>query len=85
LVILSFAWASFAQEKINTNAVRVDNDQPLLEFLSSIESHSAIRFFYMAEWLDPFTVKSTLSGLPLKEVLNTVLQESEISVIFLND
>ena len=39
----------------------------------------------MEEWLSPFTIKNTLSGLSLKEILLTTLEESEINVIFLND
>ncbi len=85
LVILGYSCATIAQERVDSKSVSIEKDQPLLDFLSSIESRSAIRFFYMEDWLFPFTVKSALSGLSLKAVLSTVLEDSEISVIFLND
>jgi hypothetical protein len=85
LFILGFSFASFAQEATGNRPVQIDKDQSLLEFLTSVESNSAVRFFYRAEWLEHFTVKNTLSGLPLKEVLTTVLYGSEIGVIFLYD
>jgi hypothetical protein len=85
LFVLIFSCVAYAQPKVDAKSVRVETDQPLLEFLSSIEAQSAIRFFYMDEWLSPFTIKSTLSGLSLKEILLTTLGESEINVIFLND
>ncbi len=72
-----------AQEKIEHKSVLINRDQPLTEFLNSMESQTQIRFFYRDEWLQPFTIKTTLSGLPLKELLSTVLEGTEIDVIFL--
>jgi hypothetical protein len=74
-----------AQERIERKSVLIDKDQPLVEFLNSMEYQSQIRFFYREEWLDPFTVKSTLNGMTLKQALLTVLEGTEIDVIFLND
>lgn len=84
VIALVISCSTFAQ-LIDKKPLQIDKDQPLLEFLSSIEADSEIRFFYVKEWLEPLTITSSLSGLPLKEALTTVLQDSEISVFFLND
>ncbi len=85
LVILSIACTGLAQETVDDKPALIDSDQPLIEFLSSIEAHSEIRFFYLKEWIEPFTINRTLNGIPLRKMLPSVLQDSEIRVVFLNE
>jgi len=85
LVILGLSVSAYAQQVIEKKSLQIEKDQSLQDFLTYIESQSEIRFYYREEWLEPFAIKSTLSGLSLSEVLSTVLVDSEISVIWLND
>jgi hypothetical protein len=74
-----------AQKTFDAQAVVVNEDQSLLQFMNSIEQQSDFRFFYLDNWLDPFQVSKELNGHPLSEILQRVVQGTEIDVIFLYD
>jgi len=71
LFILGFSVSAFAQQVIEVKSVQIDQDQSLQEFVAYMESHSDIRFYYRDEWLQPITIKNTLSGLSLNEMLSS--------------
>lgn len=67
--------------------IKLENIQrkPLSEFLKEVESSNNIKSFYIEEWLTPYEISDDLNGLTLREGLNIIFRESDISYRLLYD
>lgn len=75
----------YGQQEFDDQSILIEENVPLIDFLSSIEQQSAFRFFYIESWLETYQVSETLSGNSLKYILQSTLQGSDIGVVFLYD
>jgi len=80
-----FSFNLLAQSGLETRLENVRPGQPLVEFLKEFESTHKIKFFYVEEWLAPYSMLSNLNGLPLGDALTILFRESDINYVFLYD
>ncbi|MBX2896559.1 MAG: TonB-dependent receptor [Cyclobacteriaceae bacterium] len=85
LLVLSTARVVQAQTNNLNQTVMVDNDQPLIDVLLDLEKKTALRFYFFHDWIDHLTVKKTLSGTPLHELLTDLLEGSEVGYVYMYD
>ena len=74
-----------AQRKALETKWSVDRGKPLAEFLTSIEEHDNIKFFYLQEWLQPLALTREWKDATLEEILTHTLQDSDVRFISLYD
>ena len=84
-LLLVTSITSYSQEVLETRIDAIRDNQPFVEFLNEIESKGDVKFFYLSEWLEPYTTSSGLNGLTLKEALLTVLKDSDLNFVFAYD
>ncbi|HZX74508.1 MAG TPA: TonB-dependent receptor, partial [Cyclobacteriaceae bacterium] len=88
LLIALFLFLSFetiAQSVLEARLENVQQGQPLVEFLKEYEANHKVKFFYVEEWLTPYTMFTGLNGLPLGDALTLMFRESDINYVFLYD
>ncbi|HEU5290231.1 MAG TPA: carboxypeptidase-like regulatory domain-containing protein [Cyclobacteriaceae bacterium] len=73
----------FAQDALDSTFQKIEPGESFLKYLNRVEENTNLRFFYLNDWMEPFTMRAEFEGLPLKRILNTQLQESEIQYVFL--
>lgn len=84
-IALLLALRVSAQEALDTRIDSVKEGQSLIEFLEKVEASGKVRFFYLAEWLEPYTTFSEFNGLTLREILIATLKDSDLNFVFLYD
>lgn len=79
-VLVTVTTPCFAQ---TIDSVRVAEHRSLLAVVRELEADSSVKFYYLEQWLTPFTVSSNLDGRPLAEILSNVLAGSDVNVAYL--
>lgn len=82
-IIVQIAFCVRAQNNFNKESIVIPEDQSLLEFISSVERDSHIRFFYIQEWLEGFVVDKKMNGNSLYEIISQTIDGSELNAVFL--
>jgi hypothetical protein len=77
-LFLFVSLAGKSQSILDTLAVDSAQGELLTEFLSKLEQKYPVRFFYMEEWLSPYTVDSVYTGQTVSRMLQDVLTGSEV-------
>jgi hypothetical protein len=78
-VVLLVSKIGFTQT-IPDITVSVDHEKPLIDCLGEIESQYPVKFFYIDDWLAPYTVLEKHNGSLLRDVLTDLLKDSGIGV-----
>jgi hypothetical protein len=87
LIVLFFVFSFdlMAQSVLETRLENVQPGQPLVEFLREFQASHKVKFFYIEEWLAPYSMVANLNGLPLGDALTILFRESDINYIFMYD
>lgn len=62
-----------------------EQDKKLIQFLQEFERSHNVQFFFLDEWLAPYTIEGSYQGQTLADLLTVVLRESDLSVVQVHD
>lgn len=62
-----------------------EQDKKLTQFLDEFERKQGVTFYYLEDWIAPFTINESYTGQTLADLLTDVLRESDISFIPIHD
>lgn len=65
--------------------IRIDGNfrnQPLQNFIDSLETKYNVRFFYRQEWISPYTINKEFQNTPLIQALNNIFLDNELTFQF---
>ncbi len=62
-----------------------EQDKKLIQFLQEFERTQKVQFFFLEEWLAPYTIEGSYQGQTLGDMLTDILRESDLSVIVVHD
>ena len=62
-----------------------EQDKKLIQFLQEFERTEKVQFFFLEEWLAPYTIEGSYQGQTLGDMLTDILRESDLSVIVVHD
>jgi hypothetical protein len=74
-----------SQGKLDSLAIAITQEQPLLSLLNSVEQEKEFKFFYIDKWLTPFRVPQELSGQSLGNILKQTFEGTPISFVLINN
>ncbi len=75
ILLPSLDYAQVLEHKIE----EINKDKALTDILFSLEKESKAKFFFLPEWLIPFHINQSHTGLTLSEVLDTFFESTELS------
>lgn len=62
-----------------------EQDKKLIQFVLEVERKHQVQFFYLDEWLSPYTIEGAYTGQTLSDMLTDVLRGSELSFVLIHD
>lgn len=86
-VVILFVFAGlngFAQTVLDRPVTGIV-DQPLSVLLERIEEQNPVKVFFMDEWLEPYQVSPEFNGYTLRNLLDELLQDSDVRYDLLFD
>lgn len=76
---------AFAQ-KVNTIQLNESfHNQPLKEFLTTLQEKYGIKVFYKESWIEPYSINKTFQNTPLIQALNNVFYEHDLTYSIFQD
>jgi hypothetical protein len=72
----------------NVNEIQITEsyqNQPLKEFLITLQNKYSIKVFYKDIWVEPYTITKTFENTPLVQALNNVFYEHDLTYNFFQD
>lgn len=85
LLLMATCTFCYGQSDVLSTRVSAAQGYSVLAILNEIETTHAIRFFYLEEWLAPFTLSQDYQDMPLRNVLASELRNSDIHFVELYD
>jgi hypothetical protein len=85
IVFLSASTFLQAQNLQDIKIAGIQGSKPLIELLTDLEKQAPIKFFFVDEWLAPFSVDESFNGITLKEGLDRLLNGSIVTYYFMFD
>lgn len=82
-LLVSFLSAT-SQDLLSIKLDGSETGKPLAEVLKEIEKKDTVRFYFLPDWLDPFTFSEPTENVTLGEALNDFVQGTDLS-FFLMD
>lgn len=82
-VVISLPAAS--QSLMDLRLTGSEQDKKLTQFLQEVEREHSVQFFYLDEWLSPYTIDGSYKDQTLADMLTDLLKESDLSVVLVHD
>lgn len=80
-ISLSVSGQTILETKLNGS----EQDKKLIQFLQEFERANQVQFFFLDEWLLPYTIEGSYQGQTLGDMLADVLRESDLSLVVVHD
>jgi len=85
LFLLTVSLGATGQSLMDIKMDGSEQDKKLIQFLQEFERKHQVKFYYLDDWLTPYTVDGSYAGQTLSDMLTDVLRESEVSFVPLHD
>lgn len=85
LLILLAETSVSAQSLLEIKLDGSEQDKKLIQFLQEFERKHTVQFFFLDEWLSPYTIEGSYQGQTLGDMLADLLRESDLSVVPIHD
>jgi hypothetical protein len=85
LMLLLFAGSASAQSLLDIRLDGSEQDKKLTQFLEEFERKHEVKFYFLDEWIAPFTIDGNYSGQTLADLLKDILRESDLSLVPVHD
>ena len=81
MVLFFLSWAASAQGVLDYRLEPSASGKKLAVVLATVERHEGARFFFRAEWLEPYVIEESQIGVPLGQVLESFFSGTDLSII----
>lgn len=85
LLLMTASLSASGQSLLDIKLDGSEQDKKLTQFLSEFERKHQVQFYYLDEWLTPYTIDGSYAGQTLGNLLSDLLRESEISFVTVHD
>ncbi|MBL7849765.1 MAG: TonB-dependent receptor [Cyclobacteriaceae bacterium] len=85
LALLFFGGVANGQSLLELPLDGSEQDKKLAQFLEEFERKHEVKFYFLDEWIAPFTIDDSYAGQTLGDLLENVLRESDLSFVVVHD
>lgn len=85
LATLVVAGSASAQSLLDIRLDGSEQDKKLTLFLQELERTRQVQFFFLDDWLAPYTIDASYKDQTLADLLTDVLRESDLSFVLVHD
>jgi hypothetical protein len=82
---MAMCLTAFSQSVLDLRLDGTEQDKKLIQFLEEIERKQGVQFYFLDDWLAPYTIEGSYQGQTLADMLSDLLRDSNITFAVIHD
>lgn len=85
ILFMAICLTAFSQSVLDLKLDGTEQDKKLIQFLEEIERKHSVQFYFIDDWLTPYTIDGNYQGQTLADMLSDLLRDSNITFAIIHD